>query len=237
MSMPSQSVDVPPNATGGVAPPPRKGSGSGNLIITLAVIAGVAMAVEGGVLLSLYNEHIAQTVVEESAARQRAAQEQAERERLAQEEAAREAAARKADEERKARQEATAKAARESSSQSAKGREPRSDAAAPSLNLEWQDHAIRYVGVLRTEGGNAKMSATLYDLRTGARIGSYNVPMRVAKQGTSDYAASGEFAIPRDSVTPYPHSHISNLLLHVQRDGSVRLVQNCPRDGECYPGT
>jgi predicted Holliday junction resolvase-like endonuclease len=147
-------------------------------MVTLAVIAGVAVVVEGGVLVNLYNQHSMQRAVEESAAREQASREQIERERLAQEEAAREAALQKADEELKARQEAAAKAARERGDQAAQESKRRSDAAAAlGLSLEWQDHAIRYVGTLTTEGGAAKMTATLFDLRTGARIGSYTIPM------------------------------------------------------------
>jgi hypothetical protein len=81
---------------------------------------------------------------------------------------------------------------------------------------------------------SATLKATVYDLKTGQQLGNYDVPAGVTKQGT-DFVVSGTFAVPKDSVTPYPHSHTSRLVLRRQSDGSLRYIENCPQVGkQCY---
>jgi hypothetical protein len=72
------------------------------------------------------------------------------------------------------------------------------------------------------------------DLQSGASLGNYSVPAMIAQLGPSEYAVSGQFAVPGDSATPGPHTHVSRLIVRAQQDGSLRFIQNCPKPGECY---
>ena len=163
----------------------------------------------------------------DAAARARLAQEEAARARAAQEEAVRQQAAARA----KAAQEeaARAKAAEDARKQAAASSRP------PSMRISWQDHALRFNGTLTGNPGAATLSAAIYDLKTGVHIGAYNVPVTVTKQGDTDFIVQGTFSIPKDSVTPHPHTHTSRLILRRQTDGSLRFVENCPPIGkQCY---
>jgi hypothetical protein len=152
----------------------------------------------------------------------KAAQEDAARAKAAQEAAARDAAARdaavraKAAQEQAARQQAAAKQ------------------GTTTMRINWYDHALRFNGTLSGKPSSASLQATIYDIKTGAQIGNYDVPAIVTKQG-DDFVVTGTFQVPRDSVTPNPHSHTSRLLLRRQSDGSLRYVENCPQAGkQCY---
>jgi hypothetical protein len=114
-------------------------------------------------------------------------------------------------------------------------RQQKATSGPSSLKLAWHDHALRFTGVLTGSAGAGTLRATVWDLRTGQRIGNYDVPVTVVKQGPSDYVVSGNFAIPGDSVTPTPHTHTSRLHLRSEQDGTVRFIQNCPQPGQCYP--
>jgi len=171
-------------------------------------------------------------LAQEEAARTKAAQEAAARAKAAQEEAARQqAAARaKAAQEEVARQQAARQA--EAARQQAASRP--ADGGTPSMRINWYDHALRFSGTLIGKPSAATLQATVYDLKTGAQIGNYNVPAMVTKQG-SDFVVLGSFSIPGDSVTPQPHVHTSRLLLRRQPDGTLRYIENCPQVGkQCY---
>jgi flagellar biosynthesis GTPase FlhF len=189
----------------------------------------------------------------------RNAEEAAARAKLAQEEAAKEAARRKADEQRRAAEDARrieearraaadaaartklaqeeaararasqeaaarAKAAQEEAARQAAARQAeatRQQAAArqaqggTNMRINWYDHALRFSGTLIGKPGSASLQATVWDLKTGIQIGNYDVP--------------------GDSVTPYPHVHASRLVLRRQTDGSLRYIENCPQIGkQCY---
>ena len=102
------------------------------------------------------------------------------------------------------------------------------------MRISWYDHALRFSGTLIGKQNNASLQATVYDIKTGTQIGNYDVPASVTKQGT-DFVVSGTFNVPKDSVTPYPHSHTSRLVLRPQNDGSLRYIENCPQVGkQCY---
>jgi len=147
----------------------------------------------------------------------KAAQEDAARAKAAQEAAVRDAAVRaKAAQEEAARKQAAAKQ------------------GTTTMRINWYDHALRFSGTLSGKPSAASLQATIYDIKTGAQIGNYDVPAMVTKQG-EDFVVSGTFQVPRDSVTPHPHSHTSRLLLRRQTDGSLRYVENCPQAGkQCY---
>jgi hypothetical protein len=171
-------------------------------------------------------------LAQEEAARAKAAQEAAARAKAAQEEAARQqAAARaKAAQEEAARQQAARQA--EAARQQAASRP--ADSGNPTMRINWYDHALRFSGTLIGKPSAATLQATVYDLKTGAQIGNYNVPAMVTKQG-SDFVVLGSFSIPGDSVTPQPHVHTSRLLLRRQPDGTLRYIENCPQVGkQCY---
>ena len=105
------------------------------------------------------------------------------------------------------------------------------------MNLEWNDNAIRYSGTLSWTTADASLRFTAYDARSGTRIGNYTLPAQVPAQARSNYMISGSISVSGDSVSPYPHEHNINLYFNTgQGDGSLRLLQNCPRPGECYPG-
>lgn len=172
-------------------------------------------------------------LAQEEAARAKAAQEAAARAKAAQEEAARQqAAARaKAAQEDAARQQAAARQA-EAARQQAASRP--AESGTPTMRINWYDHALRFSGTLSGKPSSATLQATVYDLKTGAQIGNYNVPAMVTKQG-SDFVVLGSFSIPGDSVTPTPHVHTSRLLLRRQSDGTLRYIENCPQVGkQCY---
>ena len=163
----------------------------------------------------------------DAAARARLAQEEAARAKAAQEEASRQQVA------------ARAKAALEDAQRARAAEDARKQAAAgsrtPSMRIAWQDHALRFNGTLTGNPGSATLSASIWDLKTGVHIGAYNVPVTVTKQGDTDFIVSGTFSIPKDSVTPHPHTHTSRLILRRQTDGSLRFVENCPPSGkQCY---
>jgi hypothetical protein len=171
--------------------------------------------------------------VAESAARAKAAQEEA-RARSAQE-AARARAAQEEAARARAAQEEAARAARERADRLAEQeRKQKTAARSTSMRISWYDHALRYSGVLTGSAGFGTLRATVWDLRTGAQIGNYEVPVTVTRQGASDFVVSGNFSIPKDSVTPHPHVHTPRLFLRTQPDGTLRFIQNCPRAGECY---
>jgi TIR domain-containing protein len=227
--------------------------------VALGVVALVAILAG----FFFYREHAKRVELEQTIAREKA--EQAERERMAKEEAAREAASRKAEDDRRAAERtAQAKAAREQAERAAqlkaaqeqeraakaKAAQQRAEAdragseyqqrlasAPKSMNLEWNDNAIRYSGTLSWTNADASLRFTAYDARTGSRIGNYTLPAQVPTQGRSNYVVSGSISVSGDSVSPYPHEHSINLYFNTgQGDGSLRFVQNCPRPGECYPG-
>jgi TIR domain len=223
----------------------------GGIVAIVALLAG----------FFFYREHAKRVELEQTIAREKT--EQAERERIAQEESAREAALRKADEDRRATDRAAqAKAAREQADRAAqlkaaqeqeraaKARAAQQQADADrmaserqqkatytpkSMNLEWNDNAIRYSGVLSWTATDASLRFTAYDGRTGTRIGNYTLPAQAPAEAGARYAVSGNISVPGDSVSPYPHEHIINLYFN-SGGGSLRLIQNCPRPGECYPG-
>jgi hypothetical protein len=147
----------------------------------------------------------------------KAAQEDAARAKAAQEAAARDAALRaKAAQEEAARKQAAAKQ------------------GTTTMRINWYDHALRFAGTLSGKPSSATLQATIYDIKTGAQIGNYDVPAMVSKQG-EDFVVTGTFQVPKDSVTPHPHAHTSRLLLRRQSDGSLRFVENCPQAGkQCY---
>ena len=172
-------------------------------------------------------------LAQEEAARAKASQEAAARAKAAQEETARQqAAARaKAAQEEAARQQAAARQA-EAARQQAAARP--AEGATPTMRINWYDHALRFSGTLIGKPSSATLQATVYDLKTGAQIGNYNVPAMVTKQG-SDFVVLGSFSIPGDSVTPHAHVHTSRLLLRRQPDGTLRYIENCPQIGkQCY---
>ncbi len=224
------------------------------------VALGVAALVAVLAGFFFYREHAKRVELEQTIAREKA--EQAERERIAKEEAAREAASRKAEDDRRAADRtAQAKAAREQAERAAqlkaaqeqeraakakaaqqqaeadRERQQRLASAPKSMNLDWNDNAIRYSGTLSWTSADASLRFTAYDARTGSRIGNYTLPAQVPTQGRSNYVVSGSISVSSDSVSPYPHEHSINLYFNTgQGDGSLRFIQNCPRPGECYPG-
>ena len=158
-----------------------------------------------------------------AAARAKAAQDEAARARAAADaRAAQEAAARaKAAQEEAARQQAAAKQQQQQS-------------GGVTMRINWYDHALRFSGTLIGKANSASLQATVYDIKSGTQIGNYDVPASVTKQG-NDFVVSGTFNVPKDSVTPYPHSHTSRLVLRKQNDGSLRYIENCPQaGGQCY---
>jgi len=191
----------------------------------------------------------------------RAAEDAAARAKLAQEAAAREAAQRRAEQERRAAEDArraadaaaaarASKAAQEEAARAKSAQEAavrakaaqeeaaRQQAAAKqgatSMRINWYDHALRFSGTLSGKPSSASLQATVYDIKTGAQIGNYDVPAIVTKEGTG-FIVTGTFQVPKDSVTPYPHAHTSRLLLRRQSDGSLHYVENCPQVGkQCY---
>jgi chemotaxis protein histidine kinase CheA len=192
----------------------------------------------------------------------RVADEAAARARLAQEAAAQEAAQRKAEQERRAADDARraadaaaqaraarlaqedaarTKAAQEAAARAKAAQEEAAKAAAAKqqqntsvMRINWYDHALRFNGQLSGKPSSASLQATIYDIRTGTQIGTYDVPATVTKQGT-DFVVTGTFQVPRDSVTPYPHAHTSRLVLRRLNDGSLRFIENCPQVGrQCY---
>ena len=191
----------------------------------------------------------------------RAAEDAAARAKLAQEAAAREAAQRRAEQERRAAEDArraadaaaaarASKAAQEEAARAKSAQEAavrakaaqeeaaRQQAAAKqgatSMRINWYDHALRFSGTLSGKPSSASLQATVYDIKTGAQIGNYDVPAIVTKEGTG-FIVTGTFQVPKDSITPYPHAHTSRLLLRRQADGSLHYVENCPPVGkQCY---
>ena len=152
----------------------------------------------------------------------KAAQEDAARAKAAQEAVVRDAAARDAA--------ARAKAAQEEAAR----KQAAAKQGTTTMRINWYDHALRFSGTLSGKPSAASLQATIYDIKTGAQIGNYDVPATVTKQG-EDFVVSGTFQVPRDSVTPHPHSHTSRLLRRRQTDGSLRYVENCPQAGkQCY---
>lgn len=158
--------------------------------------------------------------------------------KLAQEDAARAKAAQDA----KAAQEAAAraKAAQEEAARQQQAAARQQQAAAkqsqqPSvMRITWTDHALRFQGTLSGKPSSASVQATIYDIKTGAQLGNYDVPASVTKQG-EDFIITATFQVPKDSVTAYPHAHTSRLLLKRQSDGSLRYIENCPQQGkQCY---
>jgi membrane protein involved in colicin uptake len=150
--------------------------------------------------------------------------------RLAQEEAARTRAAQDA----RAAQEAAARA-RAAQEDAARQRQVAAKQQGTSvMRITWHDHALRFTGTLTGKPSSASLQATIYDIKTGAQIGNYDVPASVTKQG-EDFIVTGTFQVPRDSVTPHPHTHTSRLLLRRQSDGTLRYIENCPQQGkQCY---
>jgi hypothetical protein len=228
--------------------------------VALGVVVALVAVLAG---FFFYREHAKRVELEQTIAREKA--EQAERERMAKEEAAREAALRKAEDDRRAAERtAQAKAAREQAERAAQlkavqeqeraakakavqqqaeadrvasERQQRLASAPKSMNLDWNDNAIRYSGTLSWTNADASLRFTAYDARTGSRIGNYTLPAQIPPQGRSNYVVSGSISVSGDSVSPYPHEHSINLYFNAgQGDGSLRFVQNCPRPGECYPG-
>ena len=152
----------------------------------------------------------------------KAAQEDAARARAAQEAAARDTAARDAAVRAKAAQEEAAR------------KQAAAKQGTTTMRINWYDHALRFSGTLSGKPSSATLQATIYDIKTGAQIGNYDVPAIVTKQG-EDFVVTGTFQVPKDSVTPHPHAHTSKLLLRRQSDGSLRYVENCPQAGkQCY---
>lgn len=225
--------------------------------IALGVVAMVAILAG----FFFYREHAKRIDLEQTIARAKA--EQAEREQIAREEA--EAASRKAEDDRRAAERtAQAKAARDQADRAAQlkaaqeqeraakakaaQQRAQTDRVGPeyqqrlasvpkSMNLEWNDNAIRYSGTLSWTNADASLRFTAYDARSGTRIGNYTLPAQVPAQARSNYMISGSISVSGDSVSPYPHEHNINLYFNTgQGDGSLRLLQNCPRPGECYPG-
>jgi len=240
-------IEVPPPRRPDPAPPVPQRKRS-PLVIGAVVAAVVALLGAG-----LYSERAKNIETAERAAREKAAYEQAERdrERAARDEAARQEAAR-ADAQRRTeeqRRQQADRAAREEAARAASQRradeERRTRQQAGSgtqqgvppsgvVSLQWRDHALGFNGSLTWSPSSAVLRAAVVDLKTGIRIGTYAVPARVLQQGPVEYLVSAEFAVPGDSTTPGPHTHTSRLLLRAQQDGSVRVVQNCPRPGDCY---
>jgi hypothetical protein len=163
----------------------------------------------------------------ERRAREQAEREKAERERVAQASAERERAVREgAERDRLAREKADRVAEKQRAQKSSSG--------LSGLKLAWHDHALRFTGVLSGGGGGGTLRATIWDLRSGERIGDYDVPVTIVQPAASEYLVSGSFAIPGDSVTPTPHTHTSRLHLRSEQNGMLRFIQNCPRPGQCY---
>ena len=194
----------------------------------------------------------------------RAAEEAAARAKLAQETAAKEAAQRRAEQERRAAEDARrvadaaaqaraaklaqedaarAKAAQEEAARQQQAAARQQQAAAKQsqqqqgtsvMRITWTDHALRFQGTLSGKPSSASVQATVYDIKTGAQLGNYDVPASVTKQG-EDFIITATFQVPKDSVTAYPHAHTSRLLLKRQSDGSLRYIENCPQQGkQCY---
>ena len=239
------------------SPPEQPVAKSYTKWIALAVVAMVAILAG----FFFYREHAKRIDLEQTIARAKA--EQAEREQIARQEA--EAASRKAEDDRRAAERtAQAKASREQAERAAqlkaaqeqeraakaKAAQQRAEkdrvgseyqqrlASVPkSMNLEWNDNAIRYSGTLSWTTADASLRFTAYDARSGTRIGNYTLPAQVPAQGRSNYMISGSISVSGDSVSPYPHEHSINLYFNTgQGDGSLRLLQNCTRPGDCYPG-
>jgi TIR domain-containing protein len=218
----------------------QSASNSNTKLVLLSVVGVVAIvAILAGFFV--YRERAKRVAFEQQIARER--EEQAQRERTAQEEAAREAASRRAEEDRRAAERAAqAKATQANASRLQAERERaaleqrRVEYSPKTMSLDWNDNALRYSGTLSWTDANATLRFTAYDARTGARVGNYSFPAQVPSARGSGYVISGTVSVPGDSVSPYPHEHGINLYFNSgQRDGSLRLVQNCPRPGECYP--
>ncbi|MET0502417.1 MAG: TIR domain-containing protein [Candidatus Binatia bacterium] len=222
-----------------VHPDPRPSSGKWIVPSVVAIVAIVVIL--GGYLL--YREHGRRLELERTIAREK--QEQAER--IAKEEAAREADLRKTEDNRRATERAAQLKAAQDQERAARAKSVQQKAEADriaaerqklayapkSMNLEWNDNALRYSGTLSWTSADATLRFTVFDGRNGARVGNYTLPAQVP--GRSNYVVSGSISVPGDSVSPYPHDHSINLYFN-WADGSLRLVQNCPRPGECYPG-
>lgn len=258
----AEAPQQPPPVARTEAPAPRARSsawtmGIAAIVALVVVVAGYTAYNEHAKRVALEEKAEKERRAAEEA--RRVAGEAATRARAAQEEAARQAAQRKMEEQRRAVEDAARAArervererlarekaererveqervARERAERLAEKQRQQKAAAGPSsLRLAWHDHALRFTGILTGSAGAGMLRATIWDLRTGQRIGNYDVPVTIVKQGPSDYVVSGNFAIPGDSVTPTPHTHTSRLHLRSEQDGAVRLIQNCPQPGQCY---
>jgi hypothetical protein len=223
-------VEPPPPPP--VTPPAAKARKLSPALIGTVVAAIVVLIAAG-----YYYEQSKNAALAEQAERMRASQEA---ERIAREDAEK---TRRADDERKAAEQRRANEARSSSpppaaasrpNTSQQGRTAQAVPASGTVNVKWRDHALSYSGTLAWNPSSALLQVSVVDLQTGRPIGNYNVPAAVAQVAPTDYVVSAQFAVPGDSATPGPHTHMSRLLFKAQPDGSIRLMQNCPRPGECY---
>jgi hypothetical protein len=108
---------------------------------------------------------------------------------------------------------------------------------ASSSVLTWQDHALRFVGSVREDLAYPVIRARVYDVRTGAELGTFDAPVVAdLSQAPVSVILVASFNIPADSTTPTPHVHVSNLRFEVRADGFAGLVQNCDLLG-CYPAS
>ena len=219
--------------------PDPKPSSNKWIVPSVAAIVAIVVILGG---YFFYAEHRRRVELETIARQQ-----QAERERIAKEEAAREADLRKTEDNRRATERAAQLKAAQDQERAARAKSVQQKAEADrvasdrqklayapkSMNLEWNDNALRYSGTLSWTSADATLRFTAFDGRNGARVGNYTLAAQVP--GRSNYVVSGSIAVPGDSVSPYPHDHSINLYFN-WADGSLRLVQNCPRPGECYPG-
>ena len=187
-----------------------------------AVIGGIVAVVVALLGGAIYYQRSTTIAAAEKAAAEKAVGEKAAAEKAAAEKAARLAEQRKAGEERMP------------AKRPAPARTQQGVPASGTMNLQWRDHALAFSGSLTWSPSSAMLRVNVTDMKTGTRIGNYAVPALISQQGPAEYIVSADFAVPGDSATPGPHTHTSRLRVRAEQDGSLRFLQNCPRQGECY---
>jgi hypothetical protein len=229
--------EEPPRVEPAPPPPDRPAPQPGGRKLSPALIGAIVGLIVVALGAAYYIEHAKNAALAEQAERLRVERE-AERDRAARDDADR---ARRADEERTAAEGRRARQPAPAPAVASRPGTPPQQSSAPkavptsgTASVNWRDHALGYGGTLAWNATGAMLQVSVVDLSTNTPIGSYRVPAYVAQLNPTEYMVTAQFAVPGDSTTPGPHTHMSRLLFRAQNDGSVRLIQNCPRQGECY---
>jgi hypothetical protein len=232
---PLSAPERPPETLRRVEPPPAPAPPPTPRKLSPAVIGIAVAAILAALGGALFYERSRSAALTEQAERMKAAQEA---ERTAREEAARRAEdERRAADQRRATEARATPPAAPATPRASAPREARGTQSVPSsgtVDVNWRDHALGFSGTLAWTPSTALLRVSVVDLQTRTPIGSYAVPATVAQVAPTDYVVSAHFAVPGDSTTPGPHTHVSKLLFKAQQDGSIRLIQNCPQPGQCY---